>query len=474
MTIHQLLAMIFARRRLALGVFSVVLLTVVVITMVTPKTYVASAAIHVDGKPAAVDPMAGVVLPGVVATGFIATQTDLIASERVIKRAIRAVGLDASDAFKEQWQAATGGVGDRQAWQADVMRRNLVVKPSRESSVIQVSFSSRSPEMAAAMANAVVQAYVDLTLDMRVEPAKQYRAFFEQRAEALKRQLDAAQKKVRDYQEQNGIVPTDERMDIEGARLAELSSQMVALQALTSEAAARQQLSSTQTGNAQEILNNQLVTALTSELARQEARREELMQRYGAEYPELKAVTANVAQLKGRIAVESARVSSGLSVTGAINRAKLVQLQQAVNEQRRRIQDLKSKQDQASILIKDVSSAQKALDAVQARMSQVDLESQNTQTNVTVVKAASVPAGASSPSLLRNISLGVLGGAILAMVAAFVRELISPRLLTRRDVEVDLNIPLMAELSNVASIAKKSGAVSPALTVPASFLHLPR
>jgi len=474
MTIHQLFAMIFARRWLALAVFSAVLLGVVIATLLTPKTYVASAALHVDGKPAAVDPMAGVVLPGVVATGFIATQSDLIASERVIKRAIKAVGLDANEEFTAQWRQQTGGLGDRQAWQAELMQRSLTVKPSRESSVIQVSFSSRSPEMAAAMANAIVQAYVDLTLDMRVEPAKQYRSFFETRAEALKRQLDAAQKRVREYQEQNGIVPTDERMDFEGARLAELNSQMVALQALTSEASARQQLSSAQSGNAQEVLNNQLVSALSAELARQEARREELMQKYGAEYPELKAVTANVAQLKARISAESARVSSGVNVTGAINRAKLVQLQQAVDEQRRRIQELKAKQDQASILIKDVSSTQKALDAVQARMSQVELESQNTQTNVTVVKTASVPTQAASPSLVRNGSLGVLGGAILAMLVAFARELLSPRLLTRRDVEVDLNLPLMAELSRVTAIAKPSGAATPVLTVPASFLHLPR
>jgi capsular polysaccharide biosynthesis protein len=107
-------------------------------------------------------------------------------------------------------------------------------------------------------------------------------------------------------------------------------------------------------------------------------------------------------------------------------------------------------------------------------MSQVDLESQNTQTNVTVVKSASVPTQAASPSMWRNVSLGVLGGAILAMLVAFARELLSPRLLTRRDVEVDLNLPLMAELPRVKSIAKPSGASAPVLTVPASFLHLTR
>lgn len=147
---------------------------------------------------------------------------------------------------------------------------------------------------------------------------------------------------------------------------------------------------------------------------------------------------------------------------------------QAVEEQRRRLQDLKGKRDQAYILLKDVDSAQKALDAVQARMAQVDLESQNTQTNVTVVKAASVPGRPSSPSLVKNLSLGILAGLVLAMVSAFMRELLSPRLLTRRDVEVDLNIPLMAELSRVGGSAKTARVVGPLLTVPDSLLHLPR
>lgn len=473
MTIHQLLAMILARRGLAMSVFLSVLALAIIVTLIWPKSYTASAAVHVDGKGLAVDPLAGVALPGIVSTGFIATQADLMASDRVIRRALKLMRVDTDPAYQELWVKETDGEGDKGAWLAEKFRKGLEIKPSRESSVIQVEYSSRRPELAAAMANALVQAYIDLTLDMRVEPAKQYRALFDQRAAALKKQLDAAQTKVRAYQEQNGIVPTDERIDVESARLVELNSQLVALQSLNSEANARQQLSANQAGSSQEVMNNQLVATLTADLARQESRREELMQRYGAEYPELKAVVANIAQLKARVAAESARVAGSMAVAGAINRAKLAQLNAAVEEQRRKLQDLKAKRDTAANLIRDVDSAQKALDAVQARMNQVDLESENTQTNVTVVKAASVPIRPSSPSIGRNLLAGIIIGGALAMVVAFLRELLSPRLLTHRDVEVELQVPLMAMMPRVQGpSSSRKGWFG--LPMPAPLLRLSR
>lgn len=473
MTIHQLLAMILARRDLAVSVFLSVLALAITVTLVLPKSYTASAAVHVDGKGLAVDPLAGVALPGIVSTGFIATQADLMASDRVIRRAIKLIHADTDPAYHELWLQEADGAGDKGAWLAEKFRKGLEIKPSRESSVIQVEYSSQRPKLSADMANALVRAYIDLTLDMRVEPAKQYRALFDQRAAALKKQLDVAQTKVRQYQEQNGIVPTDERIDVESARLVELNSQLVALQSLNSEANARQQLSANQTGSSQEVMNNQLVATLTADLSRQESRREELMQRYGAEYPELKAVLANIAQLKSRVAAESARVAGSMAVAGAINRAKLAQLNAAVEEQRRRLQDLKVKRDTAANLIRDVDSAQKSLDAVQARMSQVDLESENKQTNVTVVKSASVPMRPSSPSIGRNLLAGSIIGGALAMVVAFLRELLSPRLLTNRDVEVGLKVPLMALMPRVQGpMSSKKGWFG--LSLPAPLLRLSR
>ena len=85
---------------------------------------------------------------------------------------------------------------------------------------------------AAALANAFVQAYTDTTLELRVDPARQYSGFFDSRAKAYRDNFEKAQDRLAQFQKEKGLLVTDERLDIETARLAELSSQLVGLQAL--------------------------------------------------------------------------------------------------------------------------------------------------------------------------------------------------------------------------------------------------
>ena len=55
---------------------------------------------------------------------------------------------------------------------ADLLLKKLDVKPSRESSVIEINFSSENPQFAALIANTFADAYIETNLDLRIEPAK--------------------------------------------------------------------------------------------------------------------------------------------------------------------------------------------------------------------------------------------------------------------------------------------------------------
>ena len=92
---------------------------------------------------------------------------------------------------------------------------------------------------AAKMANAFVQAYLDVSLGLKVDPAKQYSTFFDNRSKELRANLERAQAKLSAYQREKGIIANDERFDIENARLGELSTQVVGLQEVLSNKQAR-------------------------------------------------------------------------------------------------------------------------------------------------------------------------------------------------------------------------------------------
>src|SRR5690606_27502164 len=133
------------------------------------------------------------------------------------------------------------GKGSIRLYYSDRLRKKLEVKPSRESSLISIAFTGKDASFAATVANAFAQAYVDTNIEMKVEPAKQQRAWFAEQALASRQQLHEAQRRLNEYQQANKIVSADERLDVETARLQELSTQLTVATAETVDSGKRKQ-----------------------------------------------------------------------------------------------------------------------------------------------------------------------------------------------------------------------------------------
>src|SRR5204863_5423147 len=118
--------------------------------------------------------------------------------------------------------------------------RKLDVKPSRESSLVEVIYSNPNPDFAAAAANAFARAYIETNLELKVAPARETAVWFDVQLKQLRDQFEEAQTRLSKYQKEKGITSTDQRLDVESARLAEISSQLVQVQAQAYESASRQ------------------------------------------------------------------------------------------------------------------------------------------------------------------------------------------------------------------------------------------
>jgi uncharacterized protein involved in exopolysaccharide biosynthesis len=98
----------------------------------------------------------------------VATQIDVIQSDRVAFKVVRNLRLTENAQIREQWQQATDGAGSIEQWLSTVFQKSLDVRPSRESNVITVTYKAADPKFAAALANAFVQAYLETNIEMRV------------------------------------------------------------------------------------------------------------------------------------------------------------------------------------------------------------------------------------------------------------------------------------------------------------------
>src|SRR5690606_1765346 len=93
-----------------------------------------------------------------------------------------------------------------------------------------------------------------------------------------------------------------------------------------------------------------------------------------------------------------------------------------------------------------LENAQRAYDTVLTRLNQASLESENTNTNLTVLAPAVPSAKPSSPNLASTTALSVVVGLMLAVAAALLIEWVDRRVRTSEDVVELLDLPLIGVL----------------------------
>ncbi|MBI3350323.1 MAG: chain length determinant protein EpsF [Burkholderiales bacterium] len=445
MNFVQFLAIVRARYKTALVVLAVTVLPAIVLSLLLPKTYTAAASVVVDTtKP---DPLAGVLYGGGINPGLMATQMDIIQSDRVAFKVVKNLRLTENAQLREQWQSDTKGEGTMEQWLATVFQKQMDVKPSRESNVITVTYKAPDPRFAAGLANAFVQAYLETNIEMKVEPARLYSSFFDQRAKEARDALEKAQSRLSEFQQQKGIIATDERLDVENSRLNELSSQYVALQSLASDSGSRQTAArGTGADRMQEVLSNPLVAGLKADQARLEAKLQELTSKLGDKNPQVIETRANLAELKSRIDSETVKVAGSLGIANNINQQRASETKAQLEAQRAKVLQMKAVRDDGGVLLRDVENAQRIYDQIMQRLNQTTMESLATQSNVSVLSQAVPPVEPTWPKPLLVTALAFFLGGLLGIGVVVGRELFDRRVRSIDDVALAVALPVIGVL----------------------------
>ena len=440
MTLQQFFLILRARYLLVLLLLLGTVATTLAVSLLLPKQYTATASVVVDVK--SPDPVAGMMFPLMAAPGYMATQMDIIISDRVAQKVVKLLKLDANPTVRQQWTEATGGRGRLDVWLADVLQKKLEVKPARESNVISISYKAADPGFAAAVANAFTQSYIETNIELKVEPARQYAKWFGEQGKSLRESLEKSQAKLSEYQQEHGIVAIDERLDNETAKLNELSTQLTVVQGQTSDAQSKQR-SGKASDTLPEVVQNPTIGALKVDIARQEAKLQELAGNLGRNHPQYQRAESEIATLKQKLEVETRHITTGFSTSRAVGKDKETELKAAIEAQKKKLLELKHQRDELAVLMRDVDAAQKAYEAVSQRFNQTSLESQSTQTNVSVLTPAAEPNEPSSPKLVLNMMLSVFAGTLLGVGMALALELLDQRIRSTDDLIEVLQIPVL-------------------------------
>ena len=448
MNVTMFLRILYARRWIILLSLFLIVLCTTVVSFLLPKTYKATASMLINYKGA--DPITGMILPSQMLPGYMATQADIITSHTVALKVVEELKLAEGREVAKQFAEDTEGKGLIKDWLADLIVKKVEVVPSRESSVLDINYKAADPQFAAAVANAFAAAYQLTSIQLKVDPSRKAALYINDQIKILRDNVEVAQKKLSKFQQDNGIVSSDARVDgidVESARLNELSGQLVAAQSQLIEATSRRtQASGNGASESPDVMNNALILNLKASLGTAESKFAEISQRLDANHPQYQGAKAEVEKLRAELNAQIRATSNSVGNSARIFQQREAELRAAVEKQKIKVLQINRTRDDLKLLRNEVDSAQRAYESTTQRFTQTNLEGQSNQTDITLLNSAVAPLTPSNPKIPLIIFVSILIGAFLGVAFGMLAELFDRRVRSADDLVLALKSPVLGEI----------------------------
>lgn len=442
MNTHQFLIVLRLRWWIVLAVFVLLLGGTFFVSRELPKQYTAETSLLLDVRS---DPLIATLMPNLVGPAFMATQTEIMRSERVSSRVVRMLGLAQNASAVAQWRDETEGRIPIETYFGSILQAGLLIEPGRGSALMNVSFTGNDPKFAAAAANTFARAFIDLSVELRVGPAREFASFFDERLKTLRDDLDAAQVKLSSFQQKRGLLVSSERVDQEFARLNALEVALASALADSADTSSRQRNAGTETSV--DVQQSAAVQTLRGELGRAETRMVEVSANFGSSHPVRIELENRIAELKSQITAEMRRVSGTTATVNRIASQRIGELRSMVENQKRNVLSLRSQRDEAGALLREVETAQRAFDAVAQRRTQLANESQAEQAAARVLSQATEPLSHSKPNIPKYLAVAAVLGLLAGLAVAFLLEMIDRRVRSAEDLLNMDGVPVLGVMS---------------------------
>lgn len=460
MNFTQFLLILRARYKIILITLLVTVSTTVSVSLLLPKTYKASTSLVLNYKGA--DPVTGMALPAQLMPGYMPTQVDIITSRRVALKVIDDLKMAEGAAVQQQFMDATDGKGTVRDWLADLLLKKLDVVPSRESSVLELTYKGNDPQFVAAVVNGFASAYQQVSLQLKVEPSQKASSYFTAQIKVLRDKLELAQNKLSAYQQEHGIVNVDNRLDVESARLNDLSSQLVMAQGQAMEAGSRQRQAQSNAASP-DVMANPIVQNIKVSLSMAEVKFADTSQKLDKNHPQYQAAKSEVDKLRSNLEEQIKLASSGVAGNAHILQQREAEVRAALAAQKTKVMALNGARDELKVLVNDMETAQRAYEGASLRLNQTNLEGQSTQTDIAVLNPAVAPLEPAGPKVLLNTLVSIFLGTMLGLGFAMLAELMNRRVRSTEDLLEALKVPVLGELNWSAPKRRRLGFFNRAL-----------
>jgi capsular exopolysaccharide synthesis family protein len=443
------------RRRLLLAVFAAVVAIAAARTFLTRPVYEATAQLLIEKTDPNVLNFRGVTeeRAGVGIDDYYQTQYKLLQSRSLARRAVEKLGLLAGPAYggprtKEQVDAILAqppGQSPELEGAIDAFLGGVAVRPVRNSRLVNVSFASFDPDLAARAANAVTGAYIEQSLDLRFQTSSDAGTWLGDQVEGQRKKVEEATRQLQAIRERDGLVNVDERRTLLDQRLKELGTALNErkTERLQKEALWRQMAHAGNPEELPDVMHSGLVQSLRIELANLERQQAQLLERYLDQHPEVVKVRNQIQETRLKIRSEAQRVIRSAENDYKASAAQEASVSSALEAAKQEAQDIAKRAVNYDAQKREVEAAQQVLNSLVGREKETNVATELKSSNIRVVDPATVPKYPIKPQKRRDIGMGILLGLFLSIGLGFFLEYLDNTIKTPDDVRFHLGAPML-------------------------------
>ena len=464
-------AVIVKRQRL-IGICVIAALAIgAALSLITPATYRATAVLDVEKEKGNAMDISSSPQPGFsYDPEFLPTQTRLMKSREVAQRVVERLNLLQSPEFNGSKTPSPAADASEAAKQlvprlAAAIQGGVEVSPVRGTNLVELSYVARSPKLAADIANAVADAYIDWNLESKFQVVGQASQFLTAQIEQLKGEIDQKEAQLQAYSRQKDIISVDPQSNVTTQRLESLNKDYA--DAVADRVAKEAKYHEVQTARADTIadtLSNGLVSQLRNEQAKLEREYAEKLNLFKPEWPAMQQLKAQIDKGRQHLAsvieetVSKARDNARADYLTALRREE--SLKGVLQGQKSEAMALNTNAVEYNNLKVEVETKRTLLDTLLKRNAETQVTSRlrgERLSNIRVVDRALPPGVRFRPSYRKNAMMALFVGIAVGVALAFLLEYMDRSLRSPEQVERILKLPALGVVPSTRSAGRGYG-----------------
>ncbi len=326
----------------------------------------------------------------------------------------------------------------------NILLGKLQVKPIEFGSVINITFSSLDPKMAARVANEIPEAYIVDQLEAKFEATEKANAWLTDQLQELETTVLDSERAVEFYRDEHGLAE-DSGPSILDTQLSQLNSQLIIARAELAEIDARSaqlrrllEAGGQGVETASEVMSSTLVQQLRSQEAQALSRASELSVEYGPKHPRMLQVHAEITEIRERIRSEVERIVIGLDNEAEFTRTRVASLESNLRAARGESSEQNKEAIQLRALEREAAANRALFQTFLNRFKETSSTQGLESSDARVISAAEVPGWHSYPNrnkmLTRFIMMGFFGACALVLALQF----LNPGMMSPEQVQQEL------------------------------------